>query len=145
MTIMDESPPTPHVISRRNPIPVAGFWRSMVLDPPQKSGRYAVGHRGRIFGDAVFIAEGFNFGPAGSQQRAPSGWSQVPDFQPNLWLDTNYEMGPLNDATPRMPIPPTKKHEHVQQVVATTKTSNAVAIGFLIGVLFTLFIYWSCT
>jgi hypothetical protein len=76
-------------------------WRSMVNDPPSKTGRYVVAHRGGVGGDAFYTArEG--------DTHLSQGWSQVPPFGPTHWLDGPT---PTLDSSPRVwaSPPPAKR------------------------------------
>lgn len=65
-------------------------WRSMEDDPPKKTGRYCVGHRGNFFGHAYYTARV-------GDTHYPVGWNQVPKWRPSHWLDVPY----IGDATPQ--------------------------------------------
>lgn len=58
-------------------------WRPM-SEYPEKTGRYCVGHAGRVFSDAYY-ADGDN-------THYPTGWHQLPQFGPTHWLDGEYDM-----------------------------------------------------
>jgi len=60
-------------------ISFAAKWETFDVTPPE-SGRYAVCHRGRIFGNAYFL-NGI--------------WIQRPSFAPTHWLNGGYDR--LND------------------------------------------------
>jgi hypothetical protein len=60
----------------------SGRFRNMVNDPPEKTGRYCVGHAGSVFGDAYYTAND-------GDTHYPVGWSQVPKFNPEFWIDMN--------------------------------------------------------
>ena len=53
-----------------------------MTNPPAEMGRYAVYHRGRIFGDAFYVAEAFSSWTA--------GWHQLPHFGATHWLNSSY-------------------------------------------------------
>ena len=55
-------------------------FRNMITDPPEKTGRYCVGHAGAVFGDAYYTAQE-------GDTHYSVGWSQVPSFRPEFWLD----------------------------------------------------------
>lgn len=52
----------------------------LLNDVPEKTGRYCVAHRGRMYGHAYYTAK------EGDTQY-PVGWSQWPEFSPTHWLD----------------------------------------------------------
>jgi hypothetical protein len=70
--------------------------RLLFTDPPQKSGRYGVLHRGMVAKDAFFNT--------GDIDRIPVGWSQMPHFGPTHWLDFPAgQMGTMDEKHPRWP------------------------------------------
>lgn len=56
-------------------------WR-LLSDPPAFTGRFCVGHRGQVYGDAYYVLE-----EDSRDLRMPAGWNQVPAFKPTHWLD----------------------------------------------------------
>lgn len=67
------------------PTSFIGTWRCMVDDPPKKTGRFCVAHKGQEFGSAYYTAKK-------GDTHYPVGWSQVPNFRPNAWLDGDMEI-----------------------------------------------------
>jgi hypothetical protein len=60
-------------------------WEPMT-NPPNKSGRYAVAHRGLTIGNAYYNAKK-------GDTHMPIGWSQLPDWGPTHWLNSDYKIG----------------------------------------------------
>lgn len=58
-------------------------WAPMT-DPPARTGRYAVCHRGGIAGHAFYVHPD----DAGRVLHLDPGWNQVPDFGPTHWCPT---------------------------------------------------------
>jgi hypothetical protein len=66
----------------------------MVEDPPKKTGRYCVAHRGLTFGHAYYTAKE-------GETHYTVGWAQVPEFWPNAWLDGDFNI-PSRDSSVKL-------------------------------------------
>lgn len=75
------------VIATNVPIMSVNFWK-LLTDVPTKNGRYIVGHRGKIFGNAYYIVDE-------GEMLYPVGWSQIPDMHPTHWYDGPYIDEPI--------------------------------------------------